>query len=290
MLNMLSRIIYTDPMQTNPNDSLYGLQWGLRNTGQSGGADGFDPPTGTAGRDINAQVAWDSQTGSAATIVAVIDTGLDWDHPDIAANVWSNTSEASGISSFDDDTNGFVDDLRGWDFGDSDNDPDDTCFNPIPIFDAGGHGTHVSGIVGAVGNNSIGVSGVNWTVSLMPLKVADSLCAIDTSSLANAIAYAASNGAKIINMSLGGSASSPVESAINAADVLGVLSIASAGNSDTSDTSGSYPAAYTNVMAVVATDRNDQRSSFSNYGTWTAISAPGTAIYSTLPVSDGSYG
>ncbi|OVE75275.1 hypothetical protein BVX98_07995 [bacterium F11] len=284
---------YYYPSVTIPNDPFYGTQWGLKNTGQDGGADFYDPSgRGTEGSDIDAEVAWDTHTGTTGVVVAIIDTGLDWDHPDIEGNLWQNVGESSGTittTGVDNDGNGKIDDNFGYDFGDDDGDPDDDCYNSFFLFDFGGHGTHVSGIVGADGNNAVGVSGVNWIVSLMALKVAPSNCLITTDAFADAIRYATDEGADVINISLGGEADSTVEIALNYAELNGVVLIAAAGNEATSNSQFSYPAAYDNVMAVAATDRNDQLGTFSNFGSWVQISGPGVAIRSTLPVQDGSY-
>src|SRR5262245_22284472 len=144
---------YRIHLENTPNDPKYqdGTLWGMNNTGQSGG---------TADADIDAPEAWDLATGSSSMVVAVIDTGVDYNHEDLAANIWSNTAEATGIAGVDDDGNGFVDDVRGWDFANNDNNP----------MDDHSHGTHVSGTIGAIGNNGIGVAGVNWNVKIMPLK------------------------------------------------------------------------------------------------------------------------
>jgi len=255
-----------------PNDTQFSTQYALHNTGQS---------AGTAGADVDAALIWDTVTGSATAIVAIIDSGVDWDHVDLAANIWDNSGET--VDSADNDTNGFIDDVRGYDFGDSDNNPDDNCFNADPLENADGHGTHVAGIAAAVGNNSIGVSGAGWSLKIMPLKVASSDCQILTSNVVNAITYAINNGAKVINMSLAGGQSATLEAAVDAAFNAGLVVVAAAGNENTTDSTFSFPAAYTNVISVASTDNNDIRSSFSNYGTFITLSAPGSSILSTLP-------
>ena len=144
-LDQLSYVDYAEPdyhldlADTTPNDPLYPQLWGMQNVG--------------------APAAWDSATGNPAVIVAVIDTGVDYTHPDLAANIWANTDEIAG-NGIDDDHNGYVDDIRGWDFYDGDNDPMGDWY----------HGTHVAGTIGAAGNNGVGVTGINWRVSLMPLR------------------------------------------------------------------------------------------------------------------------
>lgn len=253
----------------SPDDPLYSNQWALRNTGQSGNHDPYDPPIGDAGRDVDAESAWNITTGSNTIVVAVIDAGINITHPDLAANI-----------------------VTGFDFGDNDSNPDDTCFNANALLNAHGHGTHVSGIIGAVGNNGVGVAGLSWTGKIMPLKVADSSCEIFTDDVVSAINYARTNGAHVINMSLGGQHSVALDAAIDAADAADIVLVAAAGNEgNPSETpTNSYPAFYSNVIAVAATDRNDQLATFSNHGTWIDISAPGVGILSTYPADLGTYG
>jgi len=256
---------------TTPDDTSFTELWGLNNTGQT-----VDSSTGTADADIDAPEAWDTTTGSSTVIVAILDTGVDYHHPDLNGNIWSNAGET--VDGADSDANGKIDDIRGWDFVDGDNDPMD--------FD--GHGTHVAGTVGAEGNNATGVTGVAWTVKLMPVRVLDETGSGTTVGIASGIDYAVANGAKIINMSLGGpSSSSTLHTAITAASNAGVLVVVAAGNDGNDiETTPDYPASYTdaNVISVAATHQNDSLPSFSNYGaTSVDIGAPGVFIYSTQP-------
>ena len=254
-----------------PNDTYYGyFLYGLNNTGQSGG---------TRDADIDAPEAWDLTTGTNV-VVGIIDTGIDWNHPDLAGNIWTNAAEVSGVSGVDDDANGYVDDLRGWDFVNNDNNP----------FDDNGHGTHVSGTVAGTGNNVLGVVGVCWRARLMGLKFLSAGGSGYDSDAIRAIRYATRNGARVTNNSWGGGGSSQAEyDAIAEADAAGVLFVAAAGNSGTNnDSSPHYPSSFTNpnLIAVASTDRYDLKSSFSNYGaTSVDLGAPGSAIYSTYPGS-----
>lgn len=225
--NHISRLL------TTPNDVKFNDQWALHNTGQTGG---------TADADIDAPEAWDVHTGSSSVVVAVIDTGVDWNHPDLAANIWTNSGEVQG-NGVDDDGNGLIDDYRGWDFSDADNDP----------MDYDGHGTHVSGIIGAVTNNSTGVAGVCWTCKIMPVKMFPN--AYDDVA-ANSIKYAVDEGAKVLSNSWGGGQQSQlIEDAINYAVALGAVVVFAAGNDDSSSPAVGYPASFEPVIAVAATDQ-----------------------------------
>lgn len=261
---------YRVTISRTPNDPSFGTLWGLNNTGQS---------SGTANADINAPESWNTTTGTRNTIVAVIDTGVDYRHPDLAANIWVNTREIAGNGK-DDDGNGYRDDVNGWDFANNDNNP----------MDDNGHGTHVAGTIGAVGNNGIGVTGVLWNTRIMPLKFLDANGSGYMSNAVRAVNYAVANGAKVINNSYGGGGSdSAMIAALTNARNKGVIFVAAAGNEATNnDSSPSYPANYAgdNIVSVAATDRNDRLASFSNYGRTTVdIAAPGASIYSTLPNS-----
>ncbi|HDL19865.1 MAG TPA: PKD domain-containing protein [Nitrospirae bacterium] len=257
-----------------PDDPLFSNLWGLHNTGQSGG---------TADADIDAPEAWDIETGSSAVVVAVIDTGVDYNHEDLAANMWTNTGEADCTDGIDDDGNGYIDDCRGWDFANNDNDP----------YDDNGHGTHCSGTIAAVGDNGIGVAGVNWNLRIMPLKFLTSDGGGYTDDAIAAILYAANMGTMVMSNSWGGGGySQSLKDAIQAANDAGILFIAAAGNSSSdNDNNPNYPSNYDvpNVIAVAATDHNDDLASFSSYGATTVdLGAPGVDVYSTIP--GNSYG
>ncbi|MEG5067133.1 S8 family serine peptidase, partial [Microcoleus sp. B3-A4] len=263
------------PQATTPNDPGYSQLWGLNNTGQSGG---------TADADIDAPEAWDIQQGNPNLVIGVIDTGVDYNHPDLVGNIWTNPGEITG-DGIDNDNNGYIDDTRGWDFAYNDNNP----------MDVQGHGTHVSGTIAGKGNNGVGVTGVAWNAKIMPLKFLDDSGSGYTSDAILAIDYATGKGVKITNNSWGGDGySQTLSDAINTAGQQGALFIAAAGNGgfdgigDDNDTTPSYPASYnlSNIISVAATTRTDGLSSFSNYGSASVdLGAPGEDIYSTWPNS-----
>jgi len=247
-----------------PNDTHFSRLWGLHNTGQD-----VNSVSGTADADIDAPEAWDIITGSSSVVVAVIDGGVDYNHPDLSANIWTNTGEING-NGIDDDVNGYIDDIRGWDFANSNNDP----------IDSDGHGTHVAGIIAALGNNAVGVAGVGWTTKIMVLRF-DNTVATEV----EAIEYANAMGAHVINLSVSGPGYSQAEKdAIDASSA--VVVCAAANDGIDIDTTPYYPASLTstNIIAVAATDQDDNLTSFSNFGTTSVdLAAPGTNIYSTKP-------
>ena len=256
-----------------PNDPSLSQLWGLHNTGQSGGV---------ADADIDAPEAWNVTTGSRSVVIGVIDSGIDVSHPDLADNIWRNPGEIPG-NGIDDDGNGFIDDVSGWDFVSNDN----------VAQDGDGHGTHVAGTIGALGNDGRGITGVNWQVSLLPLKFLSDSGSGSTAAAIAAINYATAlrnRGVNIVatnNSWGGGGFSSALQDAIRRHGEAGILFVAAAGNeSSNNDTVAAYPANYAlpNVISVAALDRSDQLASFSNYGaTKVHIGAPGVAIYSTTP-------
>jgi subtilisin family serine protease len=256
-----------------PNDRSFGEQWGLRNLGEFGGK---------VGADISASSAWDVAIGGPAP-VAVVDTGVSFKHVDLSGNAWVNPGDPP--NGLDDDGDGFKDDVHGADFLQGDSDPDDD----------GGHGTHVAGIIGAQGNNSVGIAGVNWESQVMGLKFLDENGEGNTADAANAIDFAVDHGARVINASWGGPAfSHALYSAIRRAHEHGVLVVAAAGNDGlNSDSSPDYPAAFDlpNVISVAATDRSDRLLDFSNYGAKSVdLAAPGDDVYSTVPPSSDPSG
>lgn len=281
--NRDNRIVKVEPnylvsSRATPNDTRFSEQWGLHNTGQSGG---------TADADIDAPAIWDATTGSASTVVAVIDSGVDYLHPDLNANIWRNPGESGGgkeSNGADDDSNGFVDDVYGWDFLQDDSDPSDSD----------SHGTHVAGVIAAVGNNSLGVAGVNWTAQVMVCRFLDADGVGSTFDAIEAINYAVANGAGILNNSWGGGGfSASLKTAIEAARDAGVIFIAAAGNDSLdNDQFPHYPASYEveNIVSVAATDHDDGLSTISNTGSKSVdMGAPGTTVLSTVPVYETLY-
>ncbi len=253
-----------------PNDTYFNWLWGLHNTGQD-----VNGTSGTSDADIDAPEAWDITTGSSQVIVAVVDSGVDYNHPDLASNIWTNPGETPD-NEIDDDGNGKIDDVRGWDFVDNDNDP----------MDYTDHGTHVAGTIAAVGNNSTGVTGVSWSTQIMVIRGLGTDGSGWTSDLIEAIEYASSKGAHVINNSWGGADfSQALEDTIAASSAVVVCA---AGNDDLdNDSTPHYPSTYEcpNIIAVAATNQSDNRASFSNYGAVSVdVAAPGTNIYSTIPI------
>lgn len=229
---------------------------------------------------LEVKKAWEKSEGSREIIVAVVDTGVDVRHPDLANNIWFNEQEMKGSAGVDDDKNGFVDDVYGWDFAN----------NRANAFDDNLHGTHCAGIIGAE-VNGIGTVGINQRVRIMPLKFLDSTGSGSTDAAIEAIDYAVANGAQVISNSWGGGgASSFLNEAIQKAISKGIYVVAAAGNeAANNDFTGSFPANFLGVISVGSSDENDQLSSFSNFGARSVfIAAPGSRIYSTFP--GGSYG
>ena len=278
-LSALPEVEYAEPNRVvrafyTPNDSYFASSgaWGQ----------GFLDLWGL--QKLQISTAWDTTKGAGA-VVAVIDSGLDYDHADIAANVWQNAGETGNDSQgrdkrtngVDDDGNGLVDDWHGYDFitangGIGDNDP----------MDDNGHGTHVAGTIAAVANNAMGVVGVAPLARIMPLKVLDSAGNGNLDDIVRAIYYAANQGAGVINASWGGTTSEPIRSLADAVsyahDSKGVVFVAAAGNDNLdvgTPESGYYPANLRDAIAVAASDENDTKAPFSNYGVLVDVTAPG---------------
>jgi subtilisin family serine protease len=267
------RIEYIEPnyeitLDMIPNDPRFPEMYALQNTGQTGG---------TPGADIRATSAWDVFTGDPNLLIGVIDTGVDYNHPDLAGNIWVNPGEIPG-NGIDDDGNGYIDDVHGFNFVNNTGDP----------FDDNGHGTHCAGTIAAAGNNNVGVTGVAWRGKIAGIKF---LSAGGSGSTAGAIAsvqYAITIGARLTSNSWGGGGfSQALLDAINAAGDAGQLFIAAAGNSSANnDLTPHYPSSYNSphIISVAATDHNDQLASFSNWGSGSVhIAAPGVNILSLQP-------
>jgi len=256
------RILTLDAM---PDDPDLADLWGMHNTGQT---------NGTPDADVDAPEAWNIATGSSDIVVGIIDTGVDYTHPDLAANIWTNDGEVAG-NGLDDDGNGFVDDVHGYDFVNDDGDP----------MDDNRHGTHVAGTIAAVGDNGVGVAGLNWSSSIMALKFLNSGGWGFTSDAVRALNYATMMRTDYgVNVRLtsnswgGGVYVQALYDAIAASGEAGMLFIAAAGNrSSDNDAQPFYPSAYDldNVIAVAATDHNDDLAAFSCYGATTVdLAAP----------------
>jgi subtilisin family serine protease len=286
-------VLYAEPDyishldETTPNDPSFTLQWNWKNTGQIGG---------TPDDDVDATDAWDLTTGSSTVAVGVLDSGVQTQphlHVDLAGNIWNNTPECNGVPGVDDEGDGYVDDCHGIDTINHDSDPDDDT----------GHGTHTSGTIGAVGNNGIGVTGMNWDVTIVPCKSHDETGNGTNDSLVECLQFLADwkdRGLNIVstNNSYGGCLeacdySQSLYDAIELHQEKGILFVASAGNDGANnDTTPKYPTNYylPNVIGVAATTNTDTLASFSNYGIHTvSLGAPGQSVYSTYGVIDDGY-
>ncbi len=260
-----------------PNDPLFSEQWHLNR--------------------IQAVGAWEKTTGSKEVVVAVLDTGVDVDHPDLATNIWHNSNEY--INGKDDDGNGFIDDLEGWDFVDNDNEPrPDVSSNSITRSGVN-HGTIIAGLIGANTGNSLGVAGINWKARLMPVRVLDSQGIGDTLAVEKGIRYAISNGADVINLSFVGKTFSPsLYNAVLDAWRNNIVVVSAVGNITASDnnldSAPLYPACFNGpageniVLAVAGVDREDKLARSSNFGNCVDIVAPSAGIVSTQNFDEGN--
>lgn len=235
---------------------------------------------------VNAGASWDYGVGSRAVKIAVIDTGVDASHPDLAANIWTNPAETA--NGRDDDGNGLVDDLHGWDYLDNDKDPNDITSDQNP-----GHGTHCAGILGAVGNNSAGITGMSQQVSIIPLRFIGPTGQGDLMAAIKAIDYAIAVRADVISASWGAKVSAsqaqPLIEAVGRADAAGLVFVAAAANDGANnDVTSMYPANsdFPNVISVAASDNQDAKPQWSNFGKATVdLASPGLTIMSTLPAN-----
>ena len=256
-----------------PKDADFEKQWGLNNTGKNSGSWW---ERGTAGVDISALEAWKITKGSKDIKIAVIDTGVDYTHKDLKDNIMINELELNGTEGIDDDGNGYIDDIYGYDFANNDADP----------MDGHGHGTHCAGVIGA-SHNGFGIAGVNAKVSILPVQFLTAKGGGTLEGALKAIQYATDRGVNVMSNSWGGGGrSQALFDAIEAARDKGISFIAAAGNSNSdNDSKATYPANYKldNVISVGALDGKGKRASFSNYGKKTVhVFAPGVGIYSTV--------
>jgi thermitase len=255
-----------------PNDPMLGQLWGMNNTAQADS----ESAVGVAGIDIGAEQAWDIETGSKNTIVAVIDTGVDYTNPDLAPNMWTNTKELNGTKGVDDDGNGVIDDIYGYNAVTNGGDPKDDH----------GHGSHCSGTIGAKGDDGKGIVGVNWNTRIMAVKFLDANGSGSLDNALRAIDYATKMGAQVMSNSWGGGGESQtLKEAIERSNKAGAIFVAAAGNdSNNNDTNPTYPASYAvpNILTVAAIDNKGQIASFSNYGKSSVhVGAPGVNIVSS---------
>ncbi len=264
---------YTYHTSRSPKDSDFEKQWGLHNDGKNSGSWWS---RGVAGVDISALKAWEVTKGSKEIKIAVIDTGVDYNHDDLAGNIMINELEKNGIEGVDDDGNGYIDDVYGYDFANDDSDP----------MDGHGHGTHCAGVIGAK-HDSKGIAGVNAHVQILPIKFLKDNGSGSLEAALKSIDYATARGVDIMSNSWGGGGrSQALFEAIERAKDAGITFVVAAGNSNSNnDKKPTYPANYKvdNVISVGALDGKGERASFSNYGEKTVhVFAPGVKIYSTV--------
>ncbi|HLQ67713.1 MAG TPA: S8 family serine peptidase [Candidatus Limnocylindrales bacterium] len=233
--------------------------------------------------DIRLPYAWDIARGDTSVVIAILDTGVDTSHPDLASRIWRNPGEIPG-NGLDDDGNGFVDDVEGWDFGVGDNDPNPEYTSDASGIDVGFHGTFCAGIAAAATDNNDGIAGAGWNCRIMPLKVAHPDSGITSEAIAGAFQYAVDERASVVSMSFGGPGDPGVpeffQALVDMATRAGAVCVAAAGNDG--DSVRVYPAACDHVLAVGATDFNNVRADFSNWGSWVDVAAPGSTMWSTI--------
>lgn len=272
--------IKMNPFVTTPNDTYFSRQWAYHNDGTFGG--------GALDINVDADVdmieAWDLTTGNPNITMAIMDSGLRMGHPELSGRLWVNTAETS--NGIDTDSNNYIDDINGWDFVNNDNDPTDDH----------GHGTNVTGIATATGNNGIGYAGVDWSCKVMTLKVLDNNNSGSNSNIIESFYYAINEGVKIISISIGGSGfSTAYETAVNTAYNNGIVVVACMMNFN--NNTAYYPAAFSSTIAIGSTDPNDERTepffwsatSGSNYGSHIDVIAPGNYMYGLSSDSDTNY-
>jgi subtilisin family serine protease len=255
-------------LTTLPNDLYLPYQWYVDDGGFA---------------DVSLPLAWDVARGDTSAVIAIIDTGVDTTHPDLASRIWHNWAEVPG-NGLDDDGNGLIDDVEGWDFGMGDNDPKPEYTSDPSGIDVGFHGTFCAGLAAAATNNEEGIAGAGWDCRIMPLKVSNPDSGLTSSAIAGAVAYAVDKRAAVISMSFGGPGDPGVpeffQALVDLATGAGTLCVAAAGNDG--DSLRVYPAACENVLAVAATDETNARASFSNFGSWVDVAAPGSSMWATI--------
>ena len=264
---------YRIPVHTTfPNDSMLANQWYIYQASPRA--------------DIHLPEAWDLEKGSNSTTIAILDMGVDLSQRDLAAHIWTNPGEIPG-NGIDDDHDGLVDDVHGWDFGDNDADPNPQ-FTPDPDVgvDFGFHGTYCAGLAGAVTNNVTGIAGASWNCTIVPLKAAKADSGLSTDAVAAGMEYAAAKHFNVLSMSFGaandtlGQAHDFFQALVNDDIAAGVICVAAAGNDG--DSSRVFPAACDGVISVGATTNTNARASFSNWGPWVSVAAPGMTMWSTI--------
>jgi subtilisin family serine protease len=234
--------------------------------------------------DIRLPGAWDTERGDPSVVLAIMDTGVDTSNPDLASQIWHNLAEVPG-NSVDDDGNGLVDDIEGWDFANNDKDPKPEALFEVGVpADIGFHGTFCAGLAAAATDNGEGIAGAGWHCRIMPLKVSNQVDGLSSSAITEAFEYAADQGAAVISMSFGGPGDPGVpeyfQALVDMATAAGSLCVAAAGNDDSDALF--YPAACNDVIAVAATNASNARASFSNWGPWVDVAAPGSGMWSTI--------
>jgi subtilisin family serine protease len=291
-LSKLPGYSYAEPdfryeLLRTPNDPSYPSMWGLNNTGQTGGV---------PDADIDAPELWDMTTGNSGVVVAMVDSGIDLTHPDLAANIWVNPGEIAG-NGIDDDGNTYIDDINGWDWWG--NGPSDGVGDSNPT-DQNNHGTHTGGTVGAIGNNGVGVTGVNWSVKLMACKIGGAGSAVSGADAVTAMNYILDMKNRGVNVRVsnhswgGGGFNASMNAAIGNHAANGLVFVGAAGNNGiNTDASPFYPAGYAqpNILSIGNLTASNTRSGTSNFGaTSVDLFAPGSSILSTIRQSQGSYG
>ena len=256
--------IYIDVIEEIPNDPEYDRQSHLP--------------------QIYAPEAWDIQHGDSTIVIAIVDNGTQWDHPDLLDNIWTNEAEANGLAYVDDDSNGYIDDIHGYDLAENDNDP-----THPPGSSYSSHGTHTAGLAGAVTNNGLGVASISWNCEIMPVKSSFDEDPQYVDKGYQGILYAAENGADIISLSWGSfrSFSQADQDVINYAYGLGSIVVAAAGNLGISDPH--FPSSYMNTMSVTWVNSQDRKAPDGAWGLGVDVSSPGVNILSTVPTDNGSY-